>query len=317
MRQERRSESKQLRAKRGELVELIDRLDLEILQATGLEKIQLEDRKEKAEREKTEVETRLDELARRPGDRERTPYVGLNTYQEADADLFYGRDKLVAELVEKVGQWPFLAVLGPSGSGKSSVVRAGLIPELKDGALPDSENWLYADPFEPGDRPLHNLAVKLAGLQNENQLGRLKDLHKLFIEDDNGLRSVADLLVVRRKNCRLVLVVDQFEKLWTQMPGNENERQKFIQSLLIATKSTDSPVTVIITMRADFLDRAADDADLSRQIQEHLVIVSPLTAVELESAIADPALKVGGNFEPGLVQELVEKYKASPERCHC
>ena len=310
MRQERRAESKQLRAKHAELVALIDRLDLEILQATGLQKIQLEDRKEKAEREKTQVETRLDELESRP-DRERTPYVGLNTFRESDADLFYGRDKLVAELVEKVGQWPFLAVLGPSGSGKSSVVRAGLIPELKEGALLGSGDWLYAT-LKPGSRPLDALAVALSKLQ-EGKLGGALELRRSLEQDERALLLSAELLTAEREECRLLLMVDQFEELWTLTPVEEAARQKFtveqrepfIHLLLMAAEATDTPVTVIITMRADFLHRAAEYPDLARQIQEHLLIVSPMTAEELESAITDPALEAGGGFEPGLVQELV------------
>src|SRR5262249_32872273 len=92
------------------------------------------------------------------------PYLGLLTFQEQDAERFFGREALVAELVERAGRAPFLAVLGPSGGGKSSVVRAGLIPMLKGGALKGSERWRYLT-IKPGARPLDVLATELTKLQ--------------------------------------------------------------------------------------------------------------------------------------------------------
>src|SRR5215207_9973090 len=118
---------------------------------------------ERTKRELARVQAELRRL--RPGEPgERAPYLGLNTFQERDADLFFGREALVANLVARVERAAFLAVLGASGSGKSSLVRAGLIPALKGGALPGSERWRYIV-MKPGDRPLDALAVALARLQ--------------------------------------------------------------------------------------------------------------------------------------------------------
>ena len=103
----------------------------------------------------------------RPGPAaEQSPYLGLLTFQETNADLFFGRDALVADLVERARRSPFVAVLGASGSGKSSVVRAGLIPMLKGGALPGSESWRYIT-LKPGARPLDALAAELAKLHGD------------------------------------------------------------------------------------------------------------------------------------------------------
>src|SRR5262249_38228001 len=86
------------------------------------------------------------------------PYLGLDAFREADNDKFFGRSELIARLVERLADQRLLAVVGPSGSGKSSLVRAGLIPALKTGALPDSQNWRYLPPIVPGSDPMANLA---------------------------------------------------------------------------------------------------------------------------------------------------------------
>src|SRR5215207_1269634 len=119
--------------------------------------------KQEAERVLRQAQAELRRL--RPGPTGASaPYLGLLTFHEQDADRFFGREALVADLVERAGRAPFLAVLGPSGSGKSSVVRAGLIPMLKGGALPGSEKWSYIT-LKPGTRPLDTLAAELTRLQ--------------------------------------------------------------------------------------------------------------------------------------------------------
>jgi hypothetical protein len=113
---------------------------------------------------------------RRAASDKRSPYLGLLTFQESNAEYFFGRDSLIADLVAKAGQAPFLAVLGPSGSGKSSVVRAGLIPALKRDALLGSAEWIYCPPLKPDTRPLNNLAAVLAGMPGGAALGSVFDL---------------------------------------------------------------------------------------------------------------------------------------------
>src|SRR6266487_2403256 len=112
--------------------------------------------KEDAEEQLAQILARLERLRDRPTD-SRNPYLGLLTFQEEDADRFFGREVLVADLVDRASRAPFLAVLGASGSGKSSVVRAGLVPMLRGGALSGSERWRYVT-LRPGPRPLDALA---------------------------------------------------------------------------------------------------------------------------------------------------------------
>jgi WD40 repeat protein len=244
---------------------------------------------------------------------DRSPYLGLLTFQEANADLFFGRDVLIADLVERVRRAPFLAVLGASGSGKSSVVRAGLISILKGGALPGSESWRYIT-MKPGVRPLDTLAVELAKLQSTD-LSQALALSQQLAESDRAFLLAIDLLLDRAAGQRLVLVVDQFEELWTQAPLEESARatfvsqqqQPFIERLLSALSAPDTPLIIILTMRLDFLHRVASHHALAHVIGEHDVIVSPMSPAELREVILRPVELVGGDFEPGLVDELVEQ----------
>jgi len=156
----------------------------------------------------------------------RPPYLGLSTFQECDADLFFGREALVAELVSRVERATFLAVLGASGSGKSSVVRAGLIPELRGGALPGSERWRYAI-LKPGARPLDALAAALTKLQG-GDLGSALALRRQLAEGDRALLLAADMLYDGQEDVRLVLVIDQAEELWTLAPAEPAARAAFV-----------------------------------------------------------------------------------------
>jgi WD40 repeat protein len=248
---------------------------------------------------------------------DRPPYLGLLTFQESNADLFFGRDALVADLVERVRRAPLLAVLGASGSGKSSVVRAGLVPMLRGGALPGSQTWRYIT-LRPSARPLDTLAAELAKLHGDPTA--VAQYGQTLNTGERALLLLADALLDRANGQRLVLVIDQFEELWTLLPSEQGQRDSlrdqqhkpFIRLLLAAIAAPDTPLLVVLTMRADFLHHAAEDAALAHVIGEHVLIVSPMSPDQLQAAIMRPAELVGGAFEPGLVGELVEKVAGQP-----
>jgi WD40 repeat protein len=247
------------------------------------------------------------------------PYVGLVTFQEDDATFFFGRDALVGEMLSKVEHSTFLAVLGPSGSGKSSVVRAGLIPTLKRGGLPGSDQWFYLPPLKPSARPLNALAATLT-IEQEGKLGDIVPIRKALSQSNDSLLLIADGLRVRHNSARIVLVIDQAEELWTFIPTEPTARmafireqqQLFINNVLTAACVTDNSILVILTMRADFLHRAIEHHDLARLIGDHDVMVSPLLTNELRDAIERPAKLAGTDFEPGLVDKLVEQTLDQP-----
>ena len=230
------------------------------------------------------------------------PYKGLQAFQAADAQDFFGREKLVNKLLsrlsEDVQHQRFLAIVGPSGSGKSSVVKAGLVPALWRGELPGSDNWYVVD-LLPGDRPLDELEVSLlrvAGNQNLN-------LREQLERDTHGLQRVANL-ILPDDDSELLVVIDQFEEVFT-LVENDADRQHFLNLLLHAITDSRSRVRVVVTLRADYYDRPLQHPDFGELMRNRIETVLPLSADELEQVIRKPAEKVGVTFDEGLVSQIV------------
>ncbi|MCA9994773.1 MAG: HEAT repeat domain-containing protein, partial [Anaerolineales bacterium] len=235
------------------------------------------------------------------------PFKGLHYYEEADAYLFFGREKLVERLTERVivkdstlPRSNFLAIVGASGSGKSSLVRAGLIPAVRQ-----QTNW---DVFviTPTAHPLRVLATSLAsGVESIIATAT-------FIDDlRQDVRSLS--LYIRRlvdrgdksENHRLLLVVDQFEGLFT-LCRDESERQSFVDNLMHAVSDEEKcPITVIITLRADFYHQCAGYSLLSQMLEVNQVLIDPMSKVELQQAIVEPLASGGWQIEAGLVDLIL------------
>ena len=255
------------------------------------------------------------ELPEDPPDDCPCPYKGLEAFQEEDAKYFFGREKLTQTLVNRLRDSQLLAVLGISGSGKSSVVRAGLIPNLKQGkTLSESKTWKICAPFTPGDDPLASLAQVLV---NE----KLCTSEQATQELAKGAKGLHRLISPANAPC--VFVVDQFEQVFTpsQDPA---KRKQFFDCLLGATdsdslrdkggwgRSATSPLRVIITMRADFLGKCAEYPQLAKLIETHQAIVTEMKEAELREAIGKPAKKVNWNIPPDLENLMVADVQKSP-----
>jgi WD40 repeat protein/DNA-binding SARP family transcriptional activator len=204
------------------------------------------------------------------------PFKGLASFEAADAPYFFGRDRLVAELVAGLVGARLLGVVGPSGSGKSSVVRAGLLPALENGMLPGSREW-SRQLLRPGEHPSRELE-----------------------------RVTADL----ERRSRLVLVVDQFEETFTAC-RDEEERARFIDALVDVAEHRDGSV-VVVALRADFYGRCAAYPRLSRLLAENQVLVGSMRRGELQQAIVRPAKRVGLHVEPDLVEALAGDVEDEP-----
>ena len=180
------------------------------------------------------------------------PYKGLRAFQAADARDFFGRETITARLIQRLGEKDklarFLAVIGPSGSGKSSLVRAGLIPALLRGELPGSDRWYVVD-MMPGNRPLDELEVALTRIAAD----QAANLHEHLSRDENGLVRVAGL-ILPNDNSELVVVIDQFEEVFT-LVEDEARRTHFLDLLHAAVTAPRSRVRIVVTLRADFYDR--------------------------------------------------------------
>ncbi len=226
------------------------------------------------------------------------PYKGLRAFQMADAADFFGREALSKRLLDQLENNRFLAVVGPSGSGKSSVLKAGVIPALRQGALPASETWFIVE-MTPGSYPMEKLESALLHIAvnpPESLLGQLQ-------EDRRGL-----LRAIRRtlpdEESQLFLVIDQFEELFT-LVEDEEERIHFLNSLLVAAQEKSSPFRLVITLRADYYDRPLQYASFGDLMRQHTEVVLPLSANELERAVTGPAERAGLAVDPSLVTEIV------------
>jgi DNA-binding SARP family transcriptional activator/WD40 repeat protein len=232
------------------------------------------------------------------------PYQGLAPFDTEDQERFFGRTALVADLVAGLGQDRFVAVVGPSGSGKSSVVRAGVVAALRNGALQGSTRWPTMV-MTPGAHPLLELAVGLAPLL-ERTTSEVLDC----IEGD--ARGFA-LLAAERvpAETQLVVVVDQAEELFTQV-HDVDERQRFVTSLAHALDEVDSPVRVLVALRADFYGHAAAHPELAAWLDRGSTLLCPMGRDELREAIEEPAAVAGLAVEPGLVELVVRDLGDQP-----
>jgi transcriptional regulator with XRE-family HTH domain len=231
------------------------------------------------------------------------PFKGLRAFGEADAENFFGRETLVQQLLARLGEGGelsrFLGVIGPSGSGKSSVVRAGLIPALRRGGLPGSENWFVVDMF-PGKHPFEELEASLLRIAvnpPESLLLQLKD-------GSRGLLRSIHRILPADESVELVLVIDQFEEVFTLIE-DESERALLLESLATAVLDERSRLRVIITLRADFTDKPLRYVDFGEMLNRRFEFVLPLTADEVERAVAGPAQRVGLKLEKGLVSTII------------
>ncbi len=237
--------------------------------------------------------------ARRRWRRRRSPRPATRTRacrpsRSRDAADFYGRADVVDELLAAVSSDRLVAVVGPSGIGKSSVVRAGLVPALRGGAL--EGDWLVTDLY-PGSFPFDELAAALLRVAVRRPPSLVDDL----AADERGLlRSVREILP---PGSRLLLVIDQFEELFTLTP-DEDTRRRFLDNLVTLSRDERSPVTVVVTLRADFLDRPLRYPEFGDLLGASTVMVAAPGPDELAEAITRPAENVGVGLEPGLAERI-------------
>jgi DNA-binding SARP family transcriptional activator len=228
------------------------------------------------------------------------PYKGLRAFEESDSGDFFGRDGLVDETLARLAhddqRGRLVLVVGGSGSGKSSVVRAGLLPALRRGQVQGSERW-FVTAMLPGISPFKALAESLRRVAVAETDGLADELAFGEGEIDGGLHRLLP------GGGQLLLVIDQFEELFTL--ADEAERRAFLDGLTQAISAADSRLRVVATLRADFYDRPLRFHRFGTLVQDATVTVPAMSAAELEAAIVGPAERVGARVEPTLVAELV------------
>lgn len=234
------------------------------------------------------------------------PYLGLEAFSEEASQFFFGRERILHTLVAHLHTNRLLAVLGPSGSGKSSIVRAGLGTALRNGAIPDSERWTYLPTLIPGSRPLENLA-RLFSLPGHDEKEWSQQEARNLLEDPQWLLSLAD----RRSDQSILLIVDQFEELFT-LCENPVEKQAFIDNLTALIINPEKEHRVILTLRTDFESQVTTFPDFHDLFEQSIIRVTPLNASELRQTIEEPANLVGLKFEEGVVDQLLKDILGEP-----
>ncbi len=242
------------------------------------------------------------------------PYRGLSAFREKDAPYFFGRKALTQRLVDAIARKPLVAVIGSSGSGKSSVVFAGLIPRLRDRG-----NWLFA-PFRPGNRPFYSLAAALISLLEPqmSETDRLVEVNKQarYLQQGNlSLQDILDTILQKSPGMRLLLIADQFEELYTLCEEPE-VRQRFLDELLAALQTASNQNTLslnlLLTLRADFVGQAISYRPFADALQYADLKLGPMNAQELHDVITEPARKLHVKIEDGLTERILKEVSQEP-----
>jgi formylglycine-generating enzyme required for sulfatase activity len=240
------------------------------------------------------------------------PYPGLRPFERDDADVFFGRETHVNAMIDRLADRRLLTVTGTSGSGKSSLVRAGLLEALEMGLLAKAGRaWRFAI-LRPGAHPMEELARALLralglGADDSTEDGP-PDRGPLSIIEELRDRPLAD-------SANLLILVDQFEELFRfQGSAGSEEAETFAAVLLASRQQRDIPIYVVITMRSDFLGDCARFEDLAEAIGEALYLCPRLRGDQIIAAIEGPAKVFGGDVEAALITRLLEDMGANPDQ---
>jgi len=235
------------------------------------------------------------------------PYKGLRAFDESDAADFFGRDGMVDEVLARLARddirGRIVLVVGGSGTGKSSAVRAGLLPRLRRGDVAGSESWFITTTV-PGSSPFKELAEglrRVAVVEPTALADRLAEGPEAI---DSVLRQVVP------GNGQLLLVIDQLEELFTL--AGEDDQRSFLLGVMHALSLPHSRLRVVATLRADFYDRPLALQPLADVVNDATVTMVPMSAAELEAAIVGPLDRIGGGVERSLVTELVSAVVDEP-----
>lgn len=251
------------------------------------------------------------------------PYIGLRPFERTETDIFFGRETHTDELIDRLGASHFLAVVGTSGCGKSSLVKTGLIAGLEAGYLAKaSTHWRIVE-MRPSNQPFQALAAQLFSELNDilaahYTVDSLRDTLK------QGSLSLHELLAQHPlpNNAQLLIVCDQFEEIFRYFQqGAGAEARNFVSLLLasskpypVSTTQLSDSVYVVITMRSDFLGDCAQFAGLAEAINQGLYLTPRLNAQQLRAAIEEPAFVFDGEIEPTLITQLLEDAQTNQDQ---
>lgn len=254
------------------------------------------------------------------------PFPGLRSFEENEDVLFFGRERQVDELVKKLRLVKFLAVIGSSGSGKSSLVKSGLIPSLHSGFMAGAgSNWRICT-FRPGTNPIGNMAKALAEEHVLHESPSQEEMYMYASINESTLRRSSQGLVevykqsgINPKN-NLLILVDQFEEIFRfsrlEKDAKEGKRDSiaFINLLLKAAEQKEVPIYVVFTMRSDFLGDCTEFRGLPEAINEGQYLVPRMTREERREAISGPIAVGGATITPRLLNQLLNDVGDNPDQ---
>ncbi|MFT7549134.1 MAG: WD40 repeat protein, partial [Candidatus Azotimanducaceae bacterium] len=251
----------------------------------------------------------LEKLGPTPGE---PPYKGLKKFGEEDAEWFFGRDEVINKLIERLHDTNFLIVIGASGSGKSSVVRAGVLPIMRGGvqkedqAAPPTGDWKILS-LTPTAKPLEKLAASLFPQNTETQLAFLKQIKSDSSENMQALVSkVPEIIEAGNKKAegkKLLLLIDQFEEIFT-LCKEKVDQSAFIYNLIEAAEQANTKI--VLTMRADFYGNCLEYPELAQLLDKSSYSIGPMNDQELREIIVQPAAKGNWFIQDGLAEEMLK-----------
>lgn len=237
------------------------------------------------------------------------PFVGLRPFHDTESHLFFGRDRYINEIRRKLDRYHFVSVVGNSGSGKSSLVRAGVLPGLWE-----NEEWIVCV-MRPGKEPVKELCYALLSkltIHTDNNKQIEESLHTLY-------KSKAGLVQLMRSRIpqgkKLLIVADQFEELFRFASEDRyEEADQFVSLLLTAINQQDVPIYLMITLRSDFIGDCEQFYGLPEAINKGQFLVPRMNREELQSTITEPVALAGGKIAPALVQRLMSDVGRNPDQ---
>ena len=238
------------------------------------------------------------------------PFKGLEAFQQTDSHFFFGREKMIERSLKRIQETRFLAFVGASGSGKSSLVRAGILPALRNGKVPQSETWRTAI-FTPGNKPLESLVTRIMPYLGEDDTRTTERVIKNVQNPEIVQQYINSILEDAPKGSRLLIVIDQFEEVFTR--ASDADAEAFINVLVAAANFKNSRLQIIVTMRSDFFGSLGRYPALAQLFeQENMIIVTDMTAANIRRAIEGPVQALGLKYEDGLVDRILDDVRSQP-----
>lgn len=244
------------------------------------------------------------------------PFPGLRPFEPDEDHLFFGREREIDDLLRRLRSSRLLSVIGTSGSGKSSLVRSGLIPALHSGFMVNAGSSWRVAPFRPGENPIGHLAASLDAPDVLGMAGELATTNRVLLEATLRRSSLGLVAAIRQAALPLqenvLVVVDQFEELFRfrrsrQIKNSDDDAVAFVKLLLAAAQQTEIPIYIVLTLRSDFVGDCIEFPGLPEAINAGQYLVPRMTRDELRSAITGPVAVAGGEIAPRLVPRLLNE----------